>query len=93
MKQCYIWTVLTQHIKPVEGGLSSHSDRDPCCWTSSAAVLMLMITGRAPPNMAHTGCVVEGGGGAAVYFGAMPGRIQTNSEDESIIKMYFYFHG
>lgn len=66
MKRGYIWTALTQHIKPgVEGG----GDRDPWCWTSAATALIPTMRGHAPP----TWDTLEGGGGAAVYFGSMPG--------------------
>lgn len=53
MKQCYIWTALTQRIKPVAGWTPVGLDILGCCVNADNY--------RGTPHP-HTGYVVEGGG-------------------------------
>lgn len=92
MKQCYIWTALTQHIKPGEGG--GQRWQRPVVSDILGHCINADDRGTCPTHTARTGRIREGGGGAVVYFGSVPGCSQTaGSEDESDIKNCFYFEG
>lgn len=87
MKRGYIWTALTQHIKPgVEGG-----GRQRPVVLDVRSHRVNTDGERTRPAAWDT---LEGGGGAAVCFGSMPGADSDRRQrDESKMRNYFYFHG